>query len=313
MASVVELRVSLFVPATNPATRLFETLANELRDRTAGRLAIKLFPNEALGSTAEQYDLTRTGAADLAYIMHGATPGRFPLTELAALPFVTRDPMNGTAALMRALPGHLAAEHPGVRVLFLAANAPMAIHATRPVSSAADLAGLRVRSAGAVVAATLAALGAMPANIMPLDVPAALADGRIDAAAMTFEGAMINRLAGVASHSLELNVNTVTFGLVMNEQCYAALPPDLQAAVDDVLGARAGFRLATKLAEAVDEGRRYMRDGGVTIAQLSSGEQDRVKSILLPLSRAIIERTRTQRLGGRSRSCRFDGVRPEAM
>ena len=78
LASVVELRVSLFVPATNPATRLFETLANELRDRTAGRLAIKLFPNEALGSTAEQYDLTRTGAADLAYIMHGATPGAFP-------------------------------------------------------------------------------------------------------------------------------------------------------------------------------------------------------------------------------------------
>ena len=119
---------------------------------------------------------------------------------------------------MRVLPGYLAAEHPGVRVLFLAANAPMAIHATRPVSSAADLVGLRVRSAGAVVASTLAALGAVPANIMPLDVPAALADGRIEAAAMTFEGAMINRLADVASHSLELNVNTVTFGLVMNKR-----------------------------------------------------------------------------------------------
>ena len=106
---------------------------------------------------------------------------------------------------------------------------------------------------------------------------------------MTFEGAMINRLADVASHSLELNVNTVTFGLVMNEQCYASLPPNLQAAVDDVLGPSAGFRLATKLAEAVDEGRRYMRDGGVRIVQLSSLEQERIKSILLPLSKAIID------------------------
>lgn len=289
MAPPVELRVSLFVPASNPATRLFEILANELRDRSDGQLSLKLFPNEALGSTAEQYKLARNGTADLAYIMHGATPGRFPLTELAALPFVTRDPVNGTAALMRVLPGHLAAEHPGVRVLFLAANAPMAIHATRPVSSAADLAGLRVRSAGAVVASTLAALGAVPANIMPLDVPSALADGRIDAAAMTFEGAMINRLADVASHSLELNANTVTFGLVMNEASYGAFAPDLQAVLDDVLGADAGLRLAVKLAEAVDEGRRYMRDGGVEIVQLSTSERDRVKSLLESVSRATVE------------------------
>lgn len=289
MATPLELRVSLFVPVTNPATRLFETLAKDLRERTGGRLILELFPNEALGSTADQYDLARIGTADLAYFMHGATPGRFPLTELAALPFVTRDPMNGTAALMRILPVHLAAEHPGVRVLFLTANAPMAIHATRPISSVADLAGLRVRSAGDVVASTLTALGAVPANIMPLDVPAALADGRIDAAAMTFEGAMINRLASVASHSLELNANTVTFGLVMNEQCYAALSPELQAALNDVLGAAAGFKLATNLGDAVEEGRHYMRNGGVAIVRLSPGEREWVKSLLEPVSGATIE------------------------
>src|SRR4051812_17291861 len=210
MASPIELRLSLFVPTTNPATRLFESLADELRERTQGALSLTLFPNEALGLTAEQYDLARTGKAYLAYFMHGATPGRFPLTELAALPFVTRDPQTGTAALMRAMPDFLAAEHPGTQVLFLAANAPMAIHAMRPVTAIADLAGLRVRSAGAVVASTLSALGAKPANVMPLDVPIAMSDGRIDAAVMTFEGAMINRLARVASHSLELNANTVT-------------------------------------------------------------------------------------------------------
>jgi TRAP-type C4-dicarboxylate transport system substrate-binding protein len=296
MGSPTELRFSLFVPTTNPATRLFETLASDLRDRTDGQLSLTLFPNEALGSTAEQYDLASSGKADLAYIMHGATPGRFPLTELAALPFVTPDPIRGTAALMRVLPSHLAAEHPGVRVLFLAANAPMAVHAVRPIASAADLAGLRVRSAGAVVAATLAALGAQPVNVMPLDVPAALADGRIEAAAMTFEGAMINRLAGVVSHSLELNINTVTFGLVMNAQRHAALAPDLQMTVEDVLGAAAGHKLAAKLAEAVDEGRRYMRDGGVTIVQLTARERDRVKSLLEPVSRATVEEFETKGL-----------------
>jgi len=288
MALPIELRLSLFVPTTNPATRLFETLARELHERTHGALSLTLFPNEALGSTAEQYDLARTGHADLAYFMHGATPGRFPLTELAALPFVTTDPVAGTAALMRALPDHLAAEHAGTRVLFLAANAPMAVHARRPLTSIDDLAGLRIRSAGAVVASTLSALGAVPANVMPLEVPAALSDGRIEAAAMTFEGAMINRLADVVEHSLELNANTVTFGLVMNQQRYAALAPELRAALEEVLGRTAGESLAESLAAAVEEGRRYMRDGGVVITDLTSDEQLRVRSVLEPVRRAII-------------------------
>ena len=68
LAPAIELRVSLFVPASNPATRLFEILANELRDRTDGQLSLTLFPNEALGSTAEQYDLARNGTADLAIV-----------------------------------------------------------------------------------------------------------------------------------------------------------------------------------------------------------------------------------------------------
>jgi len=288
MSSPVELRLSLFVPPTNPATLLFESLATELRERTGGGLSLTLFPNEALGSTAEQYDLARTGKADLAYFMHGATPGRFPLTELAALPYVTRDPLAGTAALMRALPGYLAAEHAGTRVLFLTANAPMAVHAVRPIAALADLAGLRVRSAGAVVAATLSALGAHPVNVMPLEVPTALSDGRIAAAAMTFEGAMINRLAETVSHSLELNANTVTFGLVMNEQRYAALDPGHRVALNEVLGSAAGLQLAMKLVSAVDEGRRYMRDGGVVISELPIGDREQSRSILEPVSRSIV-------------------------
>jgi TRAP-type C4-dicarboxylate transport system substrate-binding protein len=288
MALPVELRLSLFVPATNPATRLFEALAQELRERTHGALSLVLFPNEALGSTAEQYDLARTGKADLAYFMHGATPGRFPLTELAALPFVTTDPLAGTAALMRALPDYLAAEHAGTHVLFLAANAPMAVHAVRPLAGIDDLVGLRIRSAGAVVASTLSALRALPANVMPLEVPAALSNGRIDAAAMTFEGAMINRLADVVGHSLELNANTVTFGLVMNQQRYAGLPSDLRAILEEVLGLAAGERLAASLAAAVEEGRRYMRDGGVVIADLTSDDRLRVQTILEPVLRSIV-------------------------
>ena len=285
----MELKLSLFVPSHNPATRLLESLAGSLARRSQGRLTLRLFPREALGPTPAQFDLAHSGVADLAYMMHGATPGRFPLTELAALPFVGSDPLVGTAGLMAALPEWLAAEHPGVEVLFLVANAPMAVHTVMPLRGVADLAGKRIRHAGSAVAATLAAMGAIPVDVMPLDVRDALRDGRIDGAAMTYEGALINRLAGVVSHSFELDANTVTFGLVMNAGRYAELALDERSVLADVLGPAAGRELARMLAAAAAEGRRYMAAEGVTIVTPSEVDREMIVARLGAVTRSTVD------------------------
>lgn len=284
----IELAVSLFVPPSNPAFGLLAEFASEIRERSQGRLALTLHPSEQLGRTAEQYDLARTGAADIACVMHAVTPGRFPLTELAGLPFLMPDALAGTAALNHILPGHLAEEHVGVKVLFLAANVPMAVHATTPLRTKADFAGKRIRCPGNVVAATMAALGARPVNVMPLDVPQALHSGEIDGAVMTYEGALVNRLADVVSHSTNLNANTVTFALVMNPQRYEALPHDLQAVVSDVLGVEAGMRFAGRLSATAEEGRTYMEENGVCIVDLSPAELEAIRAAVDPAVPAMI-------------------------
>ncbi len=278
----IALTVSLFVPPANPAAQLLAELAETVARRSGGRLVLHLCPGEELGPTAAQFDLARTGAADIAYMMHGATAGRFPLTELAALPFVDPDPVAGTAALMRARP-LLRSEHAGVEILFLTANAPMAVFAKMPLHTPADFRGKRIRHAGSVVAATLAALGAEPVDVMPLAVPAALADGTLDGTGMTYEGALVNGLARVVSDALDLYANTVTFALVMNAQRYRALPDDLRALVDEVLGESAGLSLARRLAEAAAHGRDYMRERGVRIHTPSPAERAAFETLIRPV------------------------------
>jgi hypothetical protein len=113
----VELKVALFVPSHNPATMLLLRLADRVRERSGGRLSLSILHSETLGKTAEHYDLARNGAADIAYMIHSATPGRFPLTELAHLPPVP-GAGPGTAALQALVFAHLAAEHAGVKILF---------------------------------------------------------------------------------------------------------------------------------------------------------------------------------------------------
>lgn len=272
-ARTIELKVSLFLPLENTAGRLLEELAADVKKRSDGRLVLKLYPSGALGDTKSQYDLARTGEADIAYVMHDTMPGRFPLTELATLPFVVPNPIAGTVALLELLPRYFAREHDGVHLLFLAANAPLAVHTQVPLRSVEDFKGLRIRVPGAVAGATLSALNAVPISVLPLDVPEALRAGAVDGAAMTFQGAAFSRLAGLVKYSTTLDANTVTFGLVMNTESYRRLPAELRNVVDDVLGYSAGGKLAQALGRDASAGKVYMRNGGVTIIDPAQRER----------------------------------------
>lgn len=264
---MIELKASLFVHPDNTNARVLAEVAEELRARSGGRLAIRMYPSEQLAPTRAQYDLACTGAADLVFIMHGTMEGRFPLTEIATLPFVAPDPVSGTEALLALLPTHLAREHVGVKVLFLAANAPMAVHSHMPLGTLADFKGKRIRYPGNNTAATLAALGAEPVSVLPHEVAPALENRSIDGAAMTYQGAGYTKIAPLVKYSTDLNANTITLALVMNPAAYDRLPRGLQTLVDEVLGASAARRVALALARDARLGKEYMRSGGVTIIE----------------------------------------------
>ncbi|MGA8319673.1 MAG: hypothetical protein WB774_02335, partial [Xanthobacteraceae bacterium] len=79
-AQVVQLKASLFTPSGNPIVRATEKWADDLKEKSGGRLNISVFPGGQMGPPPRQFDLVRTGVADIAVILNGSTPGRFPLT-----------------------------------------------------------------------------------------------------------------------------------------------------------------------------------------------------------------------------------------
>jgi len=66
----------------------------ELEKRTNGKVKMEYYPAEALGKMAEMYDLVVSGVADLSLHFTGATPGRFPVTDVCQIPFVTKPGTN---------------------------------------------------------------------------------------------------------------------------------------------------------------------------------------------------------------------------
>lgn len=97
-AEEVVLRYSNWVPATHPIiTKVIEPLSRDLEEATEGRVTIEVLP--ALGLPPGHFDLVENEVADMAFSVHGYTPGRFTLTEIGELPFTHTDDVEKPLSL----------------------------------------------------------------------------------------------------------------------------------------------------------------------------------------------------------------------
>src|SRR5205814_8401817 len=83
-----EVKVAAFVGPQHFMTQWLVKWGEKLEKASGGRLTFKHFPGSQMAPAPAHYDLARTGQADVAWFLHGGTPGRFPLTELCNLPYL---------------------------------------------------------------------------------------------------------------------------------------------------------------------------------------------------------------------------------
>lgn len=230
----IELKASIFAPATNPMAVSMEAWANYLKEKSNGRLTVKVFAASQMGPPPRQFDLARTGVADIAIVGHFLTPGRFPLSDLAALPGVVTT-LSYVASLAISQIAHetLSAEHPGVRILGIGVISPTLIISKLVIKGPADLKGKRLRSAGATQAELFTALGAVPTSMQPGEMNDGLAKGMIDGAGTAYSGIASFQLVDVAKSITEGPFGAVTFASVMSSASYDKLPADLKAIIDE--------------------------------------------------------------------------------
>lgn len=288
-AQVHELKVSLFTPAPTDVNRQFDGMAKALEAKSGGALRLKLFHASQLGPAPRQFDLVRAGVADMAYVLHGLTPGRFPLTELVELPALAPSGYAASMALMDLLPQYLAAEHRGVRVMgFIVAPSLPTFTAKVEIRSLSHLKGLRIRHPGPVHAATLAALGATPLGIPTGEVHDALFRGTVDGALFGYTAAAPYKLAEVAKYASEMNLGVVTFAAVMNPGAYDRLPPALKRLIDEFAGP-SGQPAWGKLFDVAEaRTREVVTRAGVKVSRLDAGAESELRELAARLHEAAL-------------------------
>jgi TRAP-type transport system periplasmic protein len=276
-AAAYTLKLSVFAPPSNGSTQELQRWAEALRTKTGGELEMQVFPSSQMGPPPRQYDLVRTGVADLAWVLYGFSPGRFPLIELSYLPGLFSDAKSGTRAL-RAITNYVAEENKGVRVLALTASPTLKVLTNKiPIASIGDFKGKRLRHPGAAVGETINALGATPVAVPPAEMGDALSKGVVDGIVTTYEAAASFKILDAVKFATDINLGVATLALVMNADSFAKLPAPLQKAVDD----SAGEPLSMRLAEDFDNSEaRALASTKEKVQQVevNSQERDRFKA-----------------------------------
>jgi TRAP-type C4-dicarboxylate transport system substrate-binding protein len=276
--SPIVLKVSHFLPPGHTISKALVAWGEELKAKSNGRLQLEIHPKGELAPPPKQYDLAVSGKVDISLALHGYTPGKFPLTEVAQLPFVVQEGAASSAKLSELAPKYLAKEHPGVKILFLMCSPPLKIHlAHKRIDSVADFKGLRLRYSGAPVGEAVKTLGGIPVQMAPGKVAEAMKNGDLDGAIFPYEATRAFHMDEVSKYSVEPGFNTVTFFLVMNQKSYNRLPKDLQKLIDDTTGPEAARRIAAQLDAQEDIGRQNMIAHGVEIIHLSEAALSRIE------------------------------------
>lgn len=293
-AQTVELKLSHFLPPNHTFHKFAIAWGEQLAKESGGRLKLQVYPAGQLGGGANrQFDSARNGIVDIAISTHGATPGRYPITELVSLPFAA--PASGAtseamSARLTELSGkYLTKEHQGLHVLFLAVTPPLKIHSIAPISKVEDLKGRKIRFLGIQWKNIIDAVGAVGVPVPPPDTQDALAKGIVEAATFPHEGASSFDLGTVVKYSLEPGVSSATFAVVMNQAKYDALPADLKAIIDKTTGPAAARAFGTAWDKAELEGKRSMTEKGVTQTTLPDAEVAKFKAIVAPQVEAALK------------------------
>ncbi|MGE0796918.1 MAG: TRAP transporter substrate-binding protein DctP [Lautropia sp.] len=181
----VDLVYSTYVAQGSAANLQYEAFLDELVKRTGGAVRVKdRLRAGALMKAVDHLSGIGKRLADVGYFCTGYTPALLPLTSMAEMPYVAEKGDAVSAALVDVYetwePLRREFNRQNVEVLAFDAPSSTIIGVNKPVNSAADLKGLKVRAYGDLGKIAQKAGGMVPVAMATPEIFTAMQTGAID-------------------------------------------------------------------------------------------------------------------------------------
>ena len=232
-ADPIELKLSYF-GSEHEATYLsgIKPFVDAVNGEGKGLVDIRVYFNGTLGrSQAQQPQLVLDGGADMAFLVIGLTPYRFPDSALIELPGMFESAREGTLVYTRLIAEQKLHGYDDFLVIGAYTAEPDVIHSRKPTKSLDDLKGQKIRANNPTEADALAALGATPTVLEMPKIAQAIAAGAVDGTSLSPTGMVEFGVARVAAYHYLLRIGAAPFALVMNRKRLAGLPQQVQTLI----------------------------------------------------------------------------------
>lgn len=277
----IELRLTHINSTLHPTHKGFEKFAEEVKQKTNGKVEIMVYPSDTLNSPFETYNAIINGLADIGRAPVGYTPAIMPLNKLFG------DALMGVKTCAEAdqiwteaynnLP-ELQAELQDIQVLWLNSTSPLSICTINtPVRKLEDLKGLILRVPPGLEPLAKA-WGASPVNMPVGDIYVGLEKNTIDGFFGNAEMLYSMKLADFTKYANNVYMTYALSYVGMNKEIWNSLPTDVQ----DVFNELSDWARLV-LMESFDEGERQAREfalsQGCEFIELDDAELERFNEI----------------------------------
>ncbi|HSF17478.1 MAG TPA: TRAP transporter substrate-binding protein [Vicinamibacteria bacterium] len=256
------------LPTSHPVHEAMVFLAQRAAEKSGGRIRIDIHPAEQLGTERECIELLQMGALGMTKVSASVLENFVPLYAVFSLPYLFRDEAHRQKVFHGEIGKRIleAGEEQGLRGLtYYDAGSRSFYSKEKPISSPADLDGLKIRTQESSLAINMVkALGGAATPIAWGELYTSLQQGVVDAAENNPPSFYLSRHYEVARY-YSLDEHTATPDvLLISVRLWHELSPEEKAAVSTAAeeSAKLQLRLWRK---ATEEALEALRAAGVHV------------------------------------------------
>ena len=250
---------------------------SELEAATGGQLKLKLAPNGSLVKLAEIRQAVQDGKIEAGETIMSGLVKEIPLAGADSVPFVVGSYSNALRLWQLQRPGiERQFEARGLKVLYAVPWPPQGLFSTRPLNTAADFKGVKMRTYNQTTVRIAEMLGAVPVDVAMVDVGRAVAEGRMQTMITSAVTGVENKVWGPIKYYYEINAWFPKNIVFVSASSFERLSPSVRSAV--VVAARAAERRGWLASEAVaHSSTKTLLAQGIKIERLSPDLETEIK------------------------------------
>lgn len=295
------LRFSNWLPTTHalyPA--VWQKWQTDVERVTEGRVKVEFTP-KVVGTVAAQLDVVRDGLADVGYIIHGYSPGRFTLQGVAELPFLGNTAHGNALAYWNIYNKHLKKfnEHEGVVPVVVWAHGPGMLWWNKGIlKNLDDLKGAKIRAPGATTVPVVEAIGATPLQKPLTEIYELVSAGIVEGTLLSREPANAFNLLEQLKYLTEIEggLYSASQAIIVNQDKWNEIDEKDREAIMSISGESMAAEIARVTDEADDAAVAKMKELNLTVEAASPEVMAQLKEALAPIDAAWISAAKAKGL-----------------